>query len=320
MEQNYKNYLSYIINNGVLKEDRTGVGTISIFGYTMRFDLKRAFPAFTEKKLAFKTMVGELIWFLRGSTDENELREITYGRKSKESIWAANASASYWKDKQRFDGDCGKIYGHQWRHWEGYDIIGAQLPETVLAHDGSIDDGRTLLLAKPYYIDQLVNLVDTLKNKPDDRRMIISAWNVNDIEEGQMSLPPCHAFVQFWTRETNGKRYLSAQLYQRSCDSFLGVPFNVASYALLVHILAAYLDYEVDEFIWTGGDCHIYSNHIDQVKELLNTPTLEMPQLKINRDLSVFKNINSLVNAIKVDDFELDGYEFSTKLSGEMAV
>lgn len=289
----YQDYLKNIFENGDIKKDRTNVGTISYFGYQMKFDLKQGFPAITTKKLAWKSIVGELIWFLRGSCNELELREITYGDVNKKSIWADNANATYWKDKAKFDGDLGRIYGVQWRK-----------------HFANTGD-----------IDQINNLITTLKNNPDDRRMIISAWNVEDVENKNMALPPCHCFVQFWTKQlSNGKRELYAQMYQRSCDSFLGVPFNIASYSLLIHIIAKYMDMEVGEFSWIGGDCHIYSNHIDQCKEIIARKPYQLPQLKINTEIDNNESFDDFINKMKVNDFELINYKHHEKILGEMAV
>lgn len=315
----YQEYLKTIFEKGVRKEDRTGVGTISYFGHQMTFNLKEGFPATTTKKLALKSMVGELLWFLRGSSDETELREITYNNKRKESIWAGNAYADYWKDKAKYEGDLGRIYGVQWRNWKGYNEL-YELPVSELYYDG-IPESPSRTVSEEFEVDQILNALNTLKTNPDDRRIIVSAWNVADIEDDKMALPPCHCFVQFWTRELdNGKRELSAQMYQRSCDSFLGVPFNIASYSLLIHIFAEYLGMEVGEFKWVGGDCHIYLNHVEQCKKLLELEPLKLPKLNIKKDLTKYKKFDTMLNNLTVDDFELVDYEYLTTLSGEMAV
>lgn len=225
----YEQGLYHVLRTGTPKNDRTGTGTLSKFGVQMRFDLADGFPLVTTKKVHFKSIVAELLWFLSGSTNVKDLRAMGC------TIWDEWADAS---------GSLGPIYGHQWRKWNGY-------------------------------IDQIAELVEGIKKDPDSRRHVVSAWNVAEIEE--MALAPCHALFQF---DVTGGR-LSCQLYQRSADMFLGVPFNIASYALLTHMVAEQCDLELGEFIWTGGDCHIYSNHIEQVKEQLNRRPREMPKLQM---------------------------------------
>ena len=277
----YHNALEQILTQGKDKTDRTGIGTKSIFGMQMRFDLQRGFPAITTKKLAWKSVVSELLWFLEGSCDERRLAEILYGTRdpSKKTIWSANAEADYWKSKARFEGDLGRVYGVQWRQWSNF-------------------------LA--YNFDQIETLIDGLKNDPSSRRHIVSAWNPGELD--QMALPPCHVLSQFDV--TDG--YLSCQLYQRSCDMFLGVPFNIASYSLLTHILARECDLKVADFIWTGGDCHIYSNHFDAVREQLSRSERPLPTLMF----TVGKKWNEYV----VEDFVLDGYDPHPAIKAEMAV
>jgi len=275
----YNDTLRNILKNGTKKTDRTGVGTISIFGQHMRFNLQHGFPATTTKKLAWRAVVGELLWFLEGSTNERRLCEITYGTRdiSKNTIWTANANNQGVQLGYRNDDyvkELGPVYGHQWRNFGG--------------------------------VDQITELIHNLKNNPDGRRHIISAWNPPELNK--MALPPCHVLSQFDV--TNGK--LSCQLYQRSCDMFLGVPFNIASYSLLTHILAKECGYEVGDFIWTGGDCHIYLNHIDAVNEQLTREEKTLPTLYITK----YKSINSYT----VDDFILDNYNPHPSIKGEMAV
>lgn len=278
----YNDALRFILENGVKSEDRTGEGTLSYFGYQMRFDLSKGFPAVTTKKLAWKAMLSELIWFIEGSGDEKRLREILHGDRNspKPTIWTANAEASYWKPKAQFDGDLGRVYGVQWRSWQGAD-------------------------GKVY--DQLQQLIHDLKNNPYSRRHILTAWNVAELN--QMALPPCHTFSQFYVR--NGK--LSCQMYQRSADFFLGVPFNIASYALFTHMLAQVCGLEVGDFIHTFGDAHIYLNHIDAVNEQLAREPFALPTLKINTNV---KNIEDFT----MNDFELLNYKHHEAIKAPMAV
>jgi thymidylate synthase len=247
----------------------------------MRFNLQEGFPAVTTKKLAWRAVVSELLWFLEGSGDERRLAEILHGTRdsSKKTIWTANAEADYWKSKARFEGDLGRVYGVQWRNWSNF-------------------------LA--YNFDQIQILIDGLKNDPSSRRHIVSAWNPGELD--QMALPPCHVLSQFDV--TDG--HLSCQLYQRSCDMFLGVPFNIASYSLLTHIIARECNLKVGDFIWTGGDCHIYNNHIDAVSEQLSRAPKELPTLFITEG----KKIADYV----VDDFLLDNYNPDPAIKADMAV
>lgn len=277
----YHDALTYILEHGKKKNDRTGVGTQSVFGYQMRFNLQEGFPAITTKKLAWKSVVSELLWFLEGSGDERRLSEILHGTRdaSKTTIWTANALVDYWKPRAGFDGDLGRVYGVQWRTW------------------------RTSSFKK---VDQLVDLIAGLKKDPDSRRHILSAWNPGELD--QMALPPCHILSQFDV--TEGK--LSCHLYQRSADMFLGVPFNIASYSLLTHIIARECNLEVGDFIWSGGDCHIYNNHVDAVKEQLIRDYRVLPTLSIKNDLSW--------DQYSLNDFELVGYEPHPAIKAAMAV
>ena len=241
----YLESLKHCYQNGTDVDSRAGK-VRKIFGYQMRFNLNEGFPAMTTKKLAWKSVTSELIWFLEGSDDERRLAEILYedDRKnlsSKKTIWSLNADSSYWKKNAKFEGDVGRIYGVQWRDFQG--------------------------------VDQIVNLIKGIKENPNSRRHILSAWNPAEIN--QMSLPPCHAFSQFYVVDAK----LSCQLYQRSCDMFLGVPFNIASYSLLTHLIAKECNLGVGEFIHTLGDFHIYHEHFDQVLIQLNRVPKKLPQL-----------------------------------------
>lgn len=231
----YLDLLRHVRHHGVRKDDRTGTGTLSVFGHQMRFDLSQGFPLVTTKKLHLRSIIYELLWFLKGDTN------VSYLRDNGVTIW------DEWADE---NGELGPIYGRQWRSWQ--------------AGDGEV-------------IDQISRAVDLLRRNPDSRRIIVNAWNVGELD--QMSLTPCHALFQFWVAQGR----LSCQLYQRSADIFLGVPFNIASYALLTHMFAQQTDLEVGEFIWTGGDCHLYLNHLDQADEQLRRTPMALPRLVINR-------------------------------------
>ena len=283
MEKEYLNALQAVLDKGTQKEDRTGVGTISYFGMQQRYDLSRGFPAVTTKKLAWRSVVSELLWFLEGSGDENRLREILHGSRDSEksTIWTANATAPYWQAKAKYEGDLGRVYGVQWRHWQ-----------------------RAWMNSS---IDQLSNLIDGIKKDPNGRRHILTAWNPGELDK--MALPPCHIMAQFYV--ANGK--LSCQMYQRSCDMFLGVPFNIASYSLLTHMIAQVCDLEVGEFVHTLGDAHIYSNHVEQVKEQLQREPLPAPQLRLNPDI---KDITKFT----MQDIELINYQSHAAIKAEMAV
>jgi thymidylate synthase len=288
----YNEALRFILENGVKSEDRTGEGTISYFGYQMRFNLQEGFPAVTTKKLAWKSMVSELLWFLEGSGDERRLAEILYGTRdeSKKTIWTDNANAPYWKPKSKFNGDLGRVYGVNWRSWKtGH--------KKWISSDECVEDS----------IDQIAQLIHDLKTNPYGRRHILTAWNVAELND--MALPPCHTFAQFYVR--NGK--LSCQMYQRSADFFLGVPFNIASYSLLVHMIAQVCDLDVGEFIHTFGDAHIYLNHIEAVNEQLAREPFPLPKLKINKEIKD-------INGFKMEDFELLDYKYHPSIKAPMAI
>jgi thymidylate synthase len=261
----YLDLLNHVLEHGDKKEDRTGTGTISVFGYQMRFDLSEKFPILTTKKVHLKSVIHELLWFLKGSTN------IRYLKENEVSIW------DEWADE---NGNLGPVYGSQWRSWQ-------------------TTDGRT--------IDQISNLINTIKNNPDSRRLIVSAWNVGEID--QMKLPPCHCFFQFYV--ANNK--LSCQLYQRSADIFLGVPFNIASYALLTLMIAQVTDLTPGEFVHTLGDAHIYSNHIEQVHQQLSRDVKDLPIMRINPHV---KDIFSF----KYEDFEILNYDPHPLIKAPVAV
>ncbi|STQ91293.1 thymidylate synthase [Iodobacter fluviatilis] len=270
----YLDLLQHVLDHGVRKEDRTGTGTISVFGHQMRFNLADGFPLVTTKKTHLKSIAYELLWFLRGETNVK---------------WLQERGVKIWNEWAAADGELGPVYGSQWRSWP-------------------TKDGR--------HIDQINQVVQQLKNNPDSRRIIVSAWNVGEIEN--MALPPCHAFFQFYVApaaadDADQRGKLSCQLYQRSADIFLGVPFNIASYAMLVMMLAQVCDLAVGDFVWTGGDCHIYSNHLDQVHEQLSRTPRALPVLKLNplkKDIFDFE----------YEDFTLEAYDPYPGIKAPIAV
>ena len=296
----YHDLLQDILDNGEEKDDRTSVGTYSVFGRHLRFDLRRGFPAITTKKLAWKAVCGELLWFIEGSGDERRLAEITHGNKDgNTTIWTPNALAPYWKPKAKFEGDLGRVYGVQWRHWQKY---------TEEKNYGEAHKGGERLAVDKTEVDQLANLINGLKNDPTGRRHILSAWNVGELD--QMALPPCHVMSQF---DVTKHGELSCHMYQRSVDVFLGLPFNIASYALLTHMIAHVCDYTVKELIISTGDTHIYKNHVEQVKEQLSRRAFGMPALILNPDI---KDITKFT----MNDIHLEGYESHGQIKAEMAV
>jgi thymidylate synthase len=296
----YHDLLQDILDNGIEKDDRTSVGTYSVFGRHLRFDLRRGFPAVTTKKLAWKACVGELLWFIEGSGDERRLAELTHGTtEGKVTIWTPNALAPYWKPKAKFEGDLGRVYGVQWRHWNKY----TEEKDYGEAHKG----GQRLAVDKTE-IDQLANLIEGLKTDPNSRRHILSAWNVAELD--QMALPPCHVMCQF---HVSKYRELSCHMYQRSVDVFLGLPFNIASYALLTHMIAQVCDFTVGDLIISTGDTHIYKNHVEQVKEQLSRRAFGMPSLILNPEI---KDITKFT----MNDIHLEGYESHGPIKAIMAV
>ncbi len=266
INRQYEDLLNDVLNNGTKKTDRTGVGTLSLFGRQLRYDLaNEGFPRITTKFVAMKAVKGELLWFLRGDTNIK---------------WLKDRGITIWDEWADEDGELGPVYGYQWRSWP-------------------TPNGE--------HIDQISTVIDQIKNTPDSRRMLVSAWNVADLND--MALQPCHAFFQFYVAD--GK--LSCQLYQRSADLFLGVPFNIASYSLLTHMVAQQTGLDVGDFVWTGGDCHIYTNHIDQVKEQVVREPYPFPELELNKAPSIFE--------YDMDDiFASKGYQHHPKLTGEVAV
>jgi len=291
-EYEYLNALNNILTNGEYREDRTGVGTKGVFGLQMRFDLSKGFPAITTKKLAWRSVVSELLWFIEGSGDEFRLREILHGERysDKKTIWTDNATADYWvrKKLQRHPGDLGRVYGVQWRRWRKPLI---RINKVVLQNH-----------------DQLLELIDGIKNDPYSRRHIITAWNPGELDI--MALPPCHMMAQFYVSKD---KKLSCQMYQRSADMFLGVPFNIASYALFTHMIAKVCNLEVGELIIAFGDTHIYTNHLEQVKEQLERKPLPLPTLKLN------DSINSITE-FTMNDIELIDYQSHGAIKAPMAV
>ncbi|MEI2742276.1 MAG: thymidylate synthase [Candidatus Competibacter sp.] len=263
--QAYLDLLRHVLDRGVRKQDRTGVGTLSVFAAQLRFDLRRGFPLVTTKKLHLRSIIHELLWFLRGDTN------LAYLREHGVTIW------DEWADE---NGDLGPIYGKQWTDWEAR-------------------DGRR--------IDQLANAIDLLRRDPNSRRIVVSAWNVGELE--QMRLLPCHLLFQFYV--ANGE--LSCQLYQRSADLFLGVPFNIASYALLTHLVAQQADLKVGEFIWTGGDCHLYLNHLDQARLQLSRTPFPLPHLILHR-------LAESLADYRYEDFEIAGYQSHPAIKAPVAV
>ena len=292
----YLNLLKDILDNGEEKDDRTGIGTVSVFGRNLRFDLSVAFPAVTTKRLAWKAVVGELLWFIEGSSDERRLAEITHGtREGVVTIWTPNALAPYWKPKAKFEGDLGRVYGVQWRHWQTKDEEWSRS-----------ETGKEQVTFKE--VDQLANLIKGLNEDPNGRRHILSAWNVSELD--QMALPPCHVMSQFYV---NKNKELSCHMYQRSQDVFLGAPFNYASYALLTHMIAHVCGYGVGELIVSTGDTHIYQNHVDQVKEQLSREPYPLPKLWLNPAVT---NIDSFT----MEDIKLENYQSHGPIKASMAV
>jgi thymidylate synthase len=268
--QQYLHLLQHILDKGTDKSDRTGTGTRSVFGYQMRFDLNEGFPLVTTKKCHLKSIIHELLWFLKGDTN------IGYLKENNVKIW------DEWADE---NGDLGPVYGKQWRSWEGADNV---------------------------EIDQVKDVIHQLKNNPDSRRIIISAWNVADLPK--MKLMPCHCLFQFYTSPSaNGRRKLSCQLYQRSADVFLGVPFNIASYALFTMMIAQVCDMDLGDFVWTGGDTHLYSNHFEQAQLQLTRTPFPLPQMKIN---AAVKDIFDF----QFEDFELVNYQCHPAIKAPVAV
>lgn len=274
--QQYLGLLKKVMDEGHDRQTRNGM-TRAIFGQQMRFNLSEGFPAMTTKKLAFKAVKSELLWFIEGSGDDNRLKELN---GTERTIWTDNAEAPYWAPKAKFPGDLGRVYGVQWRAWRR-------------------PDGTT--------VDQLAEIIDRIKKDPTDRRLIVTAWNPGEISE--MALPPCHMFFQFFV---DGDK-LSLLMHQRSCDVFLGVPFNIASYSLLLHMVAQVTNLKAHEFVHSLGDTHVYHDHFDAVKEQLTRAPMALPTLKLN---PAVKNIDDF----KMEDIELENYQSHPTIKAKMAV
>jgi thymidylate synthase len=264
VDDQYEQLLAHVMRTGTEKTDRTGTGTYSIFGHQLRYDLAVGFPLITTKRVHFRSVALELLWFLRGDRNVR---------------WLQEQGVTIWDEWAAPDGDLGPVYGVQWRAWP--------------TPDGG-------------HVDQIAAVLETLRRDPDSRRMVVSAWNVGEIP--QMALPPCHAFFQFYVAEGR----LSCQLYQRSADLFLGVPFNIASYALLTHLVAQQVGLEVGEFIWTGGDCHVYANHVEQVRTQLSRDVLPFPQLAVRKAEDLF--------SYRYEDFDVVGYDHHPAIKAPVAV
>lgn len=300
----YLNALQQVLEQGQQIDDRTGVGTISLFGLQQRYNLADSFPAVTTKKLAWRACVGELLWMIEGSGNERRLAEITHGSADgKVTIWTPNALAPYWQPQAKYEGDLGRVYGVQWRHWQTPVV---QKQETFKDDFGSYYNRGGSIRIKE--VDQLKTLIEGIKQDPHGRRHILSAWNPGELD--QMALPPCHILAQFYVSKD---RKLSCQMYQRSCDMFLGVPFNIASYSLLTHLIAQVCGLGVGEFVHVLGDAHIYLNHIEQVKEQLNREPLPAPQLQLNPTITD-------ITQFTMADIELVGYTSHDAIRAEMAV
>jgi thymidylate synthase len=287
----YLEVLKEVLETGEERPDRTGTGIISKFGLQMRFDLTEGFPAVTTKKLAWNAVVSELLWFIEGSGDENRLKEILHGERysDKKTIWTDNANAPYWVNKnlKRHAGDLGRVYGVQWRRWRKPLV---RINKVVLQNH-----------------DQLLELINGIKEDPYSRRHIITAWNPGELD--LMALPPCHMMSQFYV--SNGK--LSCHMYQRSADLFLGVPFNIASYALFTHMIAQVCRLEVGDLIISFGDAHIYKNHVKQVEEQLKRKPLPLPTLVLNPDIDIITDFS-------MEDIVLENYKSHDAISAEMSV
>lgn len=296
-ELDYLDLLGYIMNRGEDRQDRTGTGTRACFGANLHIDLQKGFPLLTTKTVPFKAVLSELLWFIEGSGDERRLAEILHGTRdpAKKTIWSPNAEGTTGsKFQPAYPGDLGRVYGVQWRSWRHTAV---KEFEDYLHHPGTTSTTFFGAKATQTDIDQLAQVVDKLKNNPTDRRIIMTAWNPGELD--QMALPPCHMFVQFYL--TNDRR-LQAQMYQRSVDAALGLPFNIASYALLVHMIAYLIDAKADCLTMVLGDVHVYADHFDAVNEQLKrTPSSTPPILRINRAV---KDIDDF----KMEDFTLENY------------
>ena len=290
----YLDALQFILDNGQERSDRTGTGTIGVFGMQQRYDLSKSFPAVTTKKLAWNAMVGELLWFIEGSSDERRLAQLTHGTRDKDktTIWTANALSPNWTPNAKFYGDLGRVYGVQWRSWNTH-------KQEWVANGVNYKD---------IVIDQLANLINGIKTDPYGRRHILTAWNPAELDE--MALPPCHCFAQFYVSADNK---LSCQMYQRSADFFLGVPFNIASYSLFTHMIAQVCGLQVGEFIHTLGDAHIYVNHIEQAKEQISRDVHAGPNLWLNTEITD-------IDKFTTEDIRIQNYQHHNSIKAPMAV
>jgi len=289
-DHTYTNALHEILETGELREDRTGTGTIGVFGMNLKFDLSKGFPAITTKKLAWRSVVSELLWFISGSGDERKLKELLYDdpNSDKKTIWSDNESADYWQRRKKFKGDLGRVYGVQWRTWRA-PVFGANRMGVK-------------------HVDQLVDLINNIKKDPYSRRHILSAWNPGELE--LMALPPCHMMAQFYVSKDNK---LSCQMYQRSADMFLGLPFNIASYSLLTHMIAQVCGLGVGTLTICIGDAHIYSNHVDQVKEQLARKPFPLPKLMLS------PGVDNILD-FTMGDIQLIDYQCHNAIRAPMAV
>jgi thymidylate synthase len=299
----YLKSLHEVLETGTRRDDRTGTGTISLFGMQQRYDLSRGFPAVTTKKLAWRACVGELLWMIEGSGDERRLAEITHGTsEGTVTIWTPNALAPYWKPKAKYAGDLGRVYGVQWRHWR---TPVEHQQETFRDSFGATYNRQGALHIEE--VDQLQKLIEGIRADPYGRRHILTAWNPGELDS--MALPPCHCFAQFYVADGR----LSCQMYQRSCDMFLGVPFNIASYSLLTHMIAHVCNLQVGEFVHVLGDAHIYLDHVEQVKEQLKRGPLPAPTLWLNPEITD-------ITRFTMADIRLEGYASHDAIRAKMAV
>lgn len=308
-EDEYLDLLDYILKRGENRMDRTGTGTRAVFGHHLNIDLRTWFPLMTTKQTSFKNIAAELLWFVEGSGDERRLAEITHGTRdhAKKTIWSPNAEhTSGSRFQPAYPGDLGRVYGVQWRKWQSSMIKGYG---DYLDHPGG-PGARTYFDAKVLVqeVDQLKRIVETIKTNPTDRRMVLTAWNPGELD--QMALPPCHMFAQFYVNVE--KQELSCQMYQRSVDTFLGLPYNIASYALLTHMIAHVTGLGVGELNMCLGDTHIYSNHIEQVKEQLGRERFDPPTLKFARQVTD-------IDDFKLEDFIIEGYQCHGPIKAPMA-
>ena len=309
--KNYLELLTDVLNNGEERHDRTGIGTLSVFGRQIRFDMQKGFPIVTTKKVFFRSVVSELLWFLEGSTNEHRLAEIKNDNKpydqltetEKKTIWTLN-SENQGKSLGYGNGELGPIYGYNWRHWK------------ALAGNGHSKFGKTITYAIQEF-DQLTNVINEIKNNPHSRRLLVSAWNVPELEN--MALPPCHYSFQFYVSGPENQ-YLSLLFNMRSCDLFLGAPFNIASYALLLHIIAKMTGKIPLELIGNFGDVHIYKNHIDVVKEQLKRTPHQLPKLVMPDIHYQELSLDEVLQSVKSSDFKLENYVHDDTLKAQMAV